>query len=119
MIFRLKSGRGVHTMYVRGARVDVRPGETVECDKREIGGWLWIFDQLTPDPPEPKPVAGIEIRLRTDGKFDAVSVATGRPINTAGLTAAEADDLAGSVSAGLAGAMEKDAGAGLGDGGGD
>lgn len=72
--------------------VTSKPGEnriTVES-KEELRGAADKFRQVSDDPPPPVARGGLVVEERPDGKFDAVNLESGRPVNESGLSLEEA-----------------------------
>jgi len=94
ILFRLKPGRGSHTMNVGGKMVRLKGGEEIRCEKFVLGGALDKFEQLEPDPPEPEPTIGLRAVHRGHGRWDVVNQKTGKAINDKALKRDAAFELA-------------------------
>jgi len=94
MLFKLKAGMGKHHIRRTGRMVVLKPGDKIDCEKYELGGAIFKFEQLEPDPPPPEPKLGLKAVHRGAGKWDVLNEATGVKINDGLLTKEEAQELA-------------------------
>ena len=97
MLFKLKTGMGKHYIRRKGQMVMLKPGDGIDCEKYELGGAIFKFKQLEPDPPPPEPKLGLKAVHRGAGKWDVVNEATGVKINDNLLTKEEAQGMVSSL----------------------
>jgi len=90
VLFRMRQNVGKHIMSHGGQKKVLRPGDTIRCEKYELGNALDKFEQLEPDPPAPAPKVGLRAVHIGFGKYNVISDATGKPINDEPLTKEEA-----------------------------
>lgn len=97
-IFRLRSGNG--TFWPRDqfgveSPDPIHAGETIECEEWQLGGHLHRFELVESIPTPPLPPANVGLRAvhRGGGRYDVVNETTGKPINSATLSKAEAFEM--------------------------
>jgi len=100
--FKLKSGRC--QLFVDQEKVQLAPGDIVECEPWEIPeGFKKSFEEIippgevraTPEEPDAELPDNFEVAHKGGGKYNVINKDTGEPINTALLSRAEAYELAG------------------------
>ena len=82
-------------------RIQVEPGDVIECEKHELRNFAHQFESLDPPEEEKPPVveANLEViqRRSESGRlvawYDVVNTQTGDPINTRALKKADAEEL--------------------------
>lgn len=91
--WRMRRGAGEHTL---ADGTTVRPGDTLECRREDLGSATDKFELVEDDrPPEQRAKRYIIPRGGGDlDGYDVVSGVTGEPINARPLTKAEAEELA-------------------------
>ena len=94
MRFRMKPDVGEHSMILHGKQTIVKPGDTVNCEKADLGSALDKFEQLDQDT---APVSKFKITQRPGSIwwFDVMHPVTGLAINSKGLRKPDAEALAG------------------------
>lgn len=89
-----KSGK--HYFRRGGKMICVRPGETIEAEDYELGGFISTYkclDPLPPKPPEPEPTRALFAEHRGGGRWNVINKVTGKPINDDLLSKEEAESL--------------------------
>jgi len=94
MLFKLKTGMGKHRIRRDGRMAVLKPGDEIDCEKHELGGAIYKFEQLEPDPSPPEPSMGLRAVHRGFGKWDVINEASGVKINDKPLTKGEAREMA-------------------------